>query len=171
MVERYLTKEQSDALFAAGASSVLQKKAQAAAAAAGAAKGLGLLGVLKMIKDGTLGFVSSGHSALKTGITDAGEALNLLAKLAIGGAGLGIAGGVGYNLAKTRMSQNSPEEEMNRKIEAMYKNKSRELADAKWMDKVRSMRDELKRGYKKMTTEEYTKKYIALMDALNERSE
>ena len=37
------------------------------------------------------------------------------------------------------------------------------------MAKVRGMRDELKRGYKKMTTDEYAAKYNELMEALDER--
>ena len=75
-----------------------------------------------------------------------------------------------YNIAKNRMMQESPEDEANRKIEAMYSNKRRELEDSMWMDRVRSMRDELRRNYRRMSTEEYTKKYVDLMDALNERS-
>ena len=93
-----------------------------------------------------------------------------IAKLGLYGLGAGTIGGVTYNLIKDRLEQESPEEEYNRKIEAMYKSRSRELDDAKWISKVRAMRDELKRGYKHMTTKEYTEKYNALLDALDERS-
>lgn len=161
MVEKYLTKDQSDALFAAGASSVFQKKASLAS----------VLAILKTFGNGAIDLVRGGHQLAHAGVEDTKEVLNILGKLALGGTAIGTAGGIGYNLAKERMSQGSPEEEMNRKIESLYKNKSKELDDSKWMNKVLSMRNDLKRGYKKMTTEEYTKKYIALMDALNERSE
>lgn len=161
MLDKYLTKDQSDALFAAGASSVFQKQANWGK----------VLTFLNTLGKGAIGLVSGGHKLLETGVKDTSEAANILGKLMLGGATVGTAGGIGYNLAKERMSQNSPEEEMNRKIEAMYKKKTRELEDSNWMNKVIAMRDELRRGYKKMTTQEYTKKYIALMDALNERSE
>lgn len=164
MLDQYLTEKQYDAMFAAGASSVLRKQAVAPAA------NIGTLAILKKFLGGARDFVSGGHKFITTGADDAGKIVDLLAKLALTGSALGAVGGVGYNLAKTRVSQGSPEEDMNRNIEAMYKIKSRELEDAKWISKVRAMRDDLKRNYKKMTTEEYSKKYSELANALDERS-
>ena len=90
---------------------------------------------------------------------------------ALGGAASGALGATVYDILKERVSQEDPETKFNSEIERLYAYKKREIEDAKWMSRVRAMRDELKRGYKKMTTDEYTTKYNALMDALNERSE
>lgn len=94
-----------------------------------------------------------------------------IVNLVAAGAGTGaLAGGV-YNTLKDSLQHEDPKTKMNRKIEAMFKNRKRELEDAKWMDRVRAMRDELKRSYKKMTPEEYRQKYDALVAALDERGE
>lgn len=90
-------------------------------------------------------------------------------KLALLGAGTGILGATAYDILKENVSSDDPKAELNAKLEAMYNNRKKELEDAKWMAKVRGMRDELKRGYKKMTSEEYESKYNELMEALDER--
>lgn len=94
-----------------------------------------------------------------------------LLNLASAGILTGAVAGGAYNTLKDSLQKEDPNTKMNRKIEAMFKNRKRELDDAKWMDRVRSMRDELKRSYKKMTPEEYRKKYDALVAALDERGE
>lgn len=91
--------------------------------------------------------------------------------LVAAGAGTGALAGSVYNTLKDSLQKEDPKTKMNRKIEAMFKNRKRELDDAKWMDRVRSMRDDLKRSYKKMTPEEYRQKYDALVAALDERGE
>jgi len=97
------------------------------------------------------------------------ETVNLLKALSVYGAGAGTVGSVAWNLIKDRMQRESPETEFNRKVEAMYAGRARELEDAKWMDRVRGMRDDLARNYKKMPSDEYEKRYGELMDALDER--
>ena len=72
-------------------------------------------------------------------------------------------------MLKENVASDDPKAELNAKIEAMYKGRQKELEDAKWMAKVRGLRDELKRSYKKMTTDEYTTKYNELVAALDER--
>ena len=88
---------------------------------------------------------------------------------ALGGA-TGVLGATAYDVLKERLSGEDPETKFSNEVEAMYANKKRELDDARWMDRVRGMRDELKRGYKKMTPKEYRKKYDELMEALDERA-
>ena len=154
MVEKYLGKRQARDLFCASAVAnlVTEKRAQA-----------GTWGIVKDI-GGALGG-GAGHliDAVK-GVPPA------LGWLMLTGAGLGTVGALAHNAIKERVSHDDPEVDFNTEIEALYNARRRELADAKWMSKVRSMRDELKRGYKKMTTEEYAKAYKALEDALDERS-
>jgi len=87
----------------------------------------------------------------------------------LGGAGVGAIGAMAYDAIKENVSHEDPEVEFNRKIEEIYRNKKLEKEDAKWIKRVRTLRDELRRGYKKMSTEEYSRKYKALMDALDER--
>ena len=81
----------------------------------------------------------------------------------------GIATGAGYNIIKDSLQAESPEAAKNRKVEAIYSHKARELEDADWMTRVRGMRDELARGYRKMPAKEYAEKYNALLAALDER--
>lgn len=85
------------------------------------------------------------------------------------GAGSGVLGATAYDVVKERLTQDEPEEKMNEKIESIFRRKKREQEDAQWMDRVRAMRDELKRGYKRMTAKEYKSKYRALLKELGER--
>lgn len=104
------------------------------------------------------------------GITTVGKGLAGLPKdIFWGGALTGLATGVGAQAITEHLTKESPEEELNRTLEAMYAAKRNEVADTKWMSKVRAMRAELMADRKKMSVEEYTKKYNALVDALNER--
>ena len=54
-------------------------------------------------------------------------------------------------------------------MKSIYKLRRKELEDSRWMADVRNKRDELKRGAKKMTVDEYAKKYDELVEALNAR--
>lgn len=108
------------------------------------------------------------------GVKDTASALakvpGAVGKIALLGAGTGILGATAYDALKENVSSDDPKAKLNAKIEAMYKGRQKELEDAKWMAKVRGLRDELKRNYKKMTTDEYTTKYNELVAALDERS-
>lgn len=121
-----------------------------------------------------LGALKGLGSAAVGGAKETADALakipGAVGKLALLGAGTGILGATAYDILKENVSGDDPKAELNAKIEAMYNNRKKELEDAKWMGKVRGMRDELKRGYKKMTSEEYESKYNELVEALNERS-
>lgn len=120
------------------------------------------------------GLKTAGRTALAgaSGLVDAVTAVPKgIMNLVAAGAGTGALAGGAYNILKDSLQQEDPKTKMNRKIEAMFKNRKRELEDAKWMDRVRLMRDELKRSYKKMTPEEYRQKYDALVAALDERGE
>lgn len=125
-------------------------------------------------------FMDGAKSAMSEKQAQIGDVLGGLWNAAKGSAGLirdlGIYGalggaltGAGYNIIKDRITAPSPEDEFNHKVERIVTNHKRELEDAKWMDRVRGMRDELARNYKKMTPEEYAKKYNALVSALDER--
>ena len=148
MVEKYLGRQQADDLFRASMIAELATEKQA-----------GVLGdVGSLLSNGVGGVLG----AIK-------EVPSSLGWLALTGAGLGTVGSLAYDAVKERMSHDDPEAEFNADIEALYEARRRELDDAKWMSKVRTMRDELKRGHKKMTTKEYAKAYKALEDALDER--
>lgn len=139
-MEKALSKEQYDRIFADGVKSVLGEKTA---------------GVLKDI----------GSGVIETGKFVAGIPKDLLLYGALTGAAVGASG----HVLTDQLTQDSPEEELNRTLEAMYSAKRKELADAKWMNRVRAMRADLMANRKKMTAEEYTAKYNALVDALNER--
>jgi hypothetical protein len=85
------------------------------------------------------------------------------------GAAAGLATGVGGQMLVDQLTRESPEEELNRTLESMYDARRKELSDAKWMTRVRAMRADLMTNHKKMSVEEYTAKYNALVDALKER--
>ena len=128
----------------------------------GAGDGIGLAGTIvkllsgaKNVAKGTLGMGVDSIKALPT--------------VAAVGAGTGVLGAMGIDALMQRMEQDDPEARINADIDAMYSRRGRELEDAAWMEKVRGMRDELRRGYRRMPTEEYAAKYRALMDALDER--
>lgn len=95
--------------------------------------------------------------------------LSLFPKAIMAGLGTGAATGAAYNIIKNRLTDDDPQTKLNNKLEAMYSNKKRELEDAKWMDRIRGMRDDLARNHKKMSQEEYEAKYNALVSALDER--
>lgn len=166
MVEKYLGKDAADSIFTAAVITAKIPEKQACALADGLEKdAFPLSDVIKSLKG--LGGAATG--AVDKLIDYAGSSAKAVGLLATIGAGTGVAGASIWDMLKTRYSQEDPETEFNNKAEAMYGDRKRELADAKWMDRVRRMRDELRRGYKKMSTEEYAEKYQALQDALDER--
>ena len=168
MVEKILGEQQTqDIYFSAMLTGLLNEKQAAELyncieknAAINFAK---ILGVLKGLGSAAVGGAKETANALVKIPGAAG-------KLALLGAGTGVLGATAYDILKENVSGDDPKAELNAKIEAMYNNRKKELEDAKWMEKVRGMRDELKRGYKKMTSEEYESKYNELVKALNERS-
>lgn len=87
--------------------------------------------------------------------------------LVVAGAGSGALIGAAYNSLSNRVQEEDPEERTNNKLEAMYEMKARELEDAKWMTRVRALRDELKRG--KLSNEDYEAKFNELVGALAEK--
>ena len=164
MVEQYLGREMADDIFFSAMLSGMIPEKQASDLAEGIQKGAQVMDALK----NALGAIGKGFGYA----ADAAKTIPpVLGGTAIGGAATGVLGATVYDILKERVSQEDPEAKFNSDIEHLYTHKKREIEDAKWMSRVRAMRDELKRGYKKMTTEEYTTKYKALMDALNERSE
>lgn len=163
MVEQYLGKEAADNIFFTSMLSGLIPEKQACELAVGIQKGAQVMDALKKAI-GALGTVGSGA------LTTVKSIPQILAGTALGGAATGALGATVYDILKERVSQEDPEAKFNSDIEHLYTHKKREIEDARWMSRVRALRDELKRGYKKMTTEEYATKYKALTDALNERS-
>lgn len=148
MIEEILGEKTSRIIYGAGVFSVMSEKRASAA------------------KE-----VVGGATAVGSGAFKATKGIFGMSKdLALYGAGAGILGGIGYNLLKERMQRSDPEERLNRKIESLYARKNKELESAKWMSKIRAMRDDLRRNYKKMSTEEYTKKYNELIAALEENA-
>lgn len=139
-MESVLSKEQQERAFAAGVASVLGEK-----------------------QAGTLTDLASGAKNIVKGVAGLPKDLMLYGALA------GGAVGVGGQMLTEHLTEESPEEELNRTLEAMYAAKRKELDDAKWMSKVRAMRSDLMANHKKMSVEEYAEKYNALIDALNER--
>lgn len=172
MVESILGREQADDIFLAAAlSGMVGEKRACEVACAMEKEGAGV-GTIAVAKEG-LGLLSSALGSVgkggKSAIGTLGALAGLVGKTAVGGVLAGALGANAYDILKQQVTLEDPETEYKNKVEALYAAKKRELEDAKWMDRVRSMRDELRRGYKKMTTEEYAEKYQALIDALDER--
>lgn len=143
MIEKYLSKEEADAVFKGGIMSVISEKRA---------------GILGDIKDAGTSLLSLGQ-----------HGVGMVRDLGIYGVLTGALSGAGYNIVKDKLTEQDPRDEFNRKVEKILASRKRELEDAKWMTKVRGMRDELRRDYKKMTPEEYAKKYNELVSALDER--
>ena len=167
MVEKYLSEQEAEDIFYSAMLTGLLTEKQAEEfcgdmekdAALGwdtAKKVLGLLGS---------GMVNLGGEAKDL----VKESPSALAYLALTGAGAGALGATAYDMLKENVTNMDPQEKLNAKLESIYRGKKKELESANWMTKVRSMRDDLKRNYKKMSTEEYAKAYKALEDALDER--
>ena len=167
MVEQYLGRETADDIFFSAMLSGMIPEKQASDLAEGIHKGAQVMDALKKAL-GALGSIGKGFGYAADAVKTIPP---VLGGTAIGGAATGVLGATVYDILKERVSQEDPEAKFNSDIENLYTHKKREVEDARWMNRVRAMRDELKRGYKKMPTEEYAAKYKALMDALNERSE
>jgi hypothetical protein len=170
MVEKILGEQQTkDIFFSAMLTGLLNEK-QAAEIAEGleknaqAGKKFNWLKLLGGIGNTIIGGAKDIGSALM-------KAPDAASKIALLGAGTGVLSATAYDILKDNVSSDDPKTELNAKIEAMYNNRKKELEDAKWMAKVRGMRDELKRDYKKMTSEEYESKYNKLLESLDERKE
>lgn len=165
MVERYLGKQGARDIFMAAMITGLMTEKQAHAMAEGFEKGA-------TVKDILANLASAGKLLGGAGgvAVDAAKMIPPAVGWAVAtGATTGILGTMAYDAIKERMSQEDPEAKFDADLEALYNRKNRELKDAAWMKRVRSMRDDLRRNYKKMSTEEYAAKYKALEDALDER--
>lgn len=167
MVEQYLGKEAADDIFFASMLSGLIPEKQACELAIGIKKEAISWGAISKAIGSIGASIGSGAGHVLKGVKTIPPAIGHTALL---GGATGVLGATIYDIIKERVSQEDPEAKFNSDIEHLYMSKKRETEDARWMDRVRTLRDELKRGYKKMTTEEYAQKYKALMDALNERS-
>ena len=170
ILEQILGSENAAMVYKAGYSSVISEKtAQAAAPAAVVGAGAAGAGIAASAMQWLRGILGGGVQLGRQGIGLANDSASLARNLAITGIGAGVLGGVGYHLIKERLQRGSPEEELNRKIEGIFSRREREISDKKWMDRVRSMRDDLRRNKNKMSPEEYAKKYEELVKALDER--
>ena len=119
-------------------------------------------GVASVLGEKRAGFLS--------GLASIGKGLVALPKdLMMYGALAGTATGIGAQMLKDQITKESPDEALNRNLEAIYVAKRKEKEDEQWMNKVRAMRADLMVNRKKMSVEEYTAKYNALVDALNEK--
>lgn len=172
MVESILGRQQAEDIFVAAAlSGIVGEKRSGAVAEemekmAGTAKAIEWLSkALGAIPAGLKSVWGAGEKSLGLLSGTAG----LVGKTALLGTGAGFLGANAYDIIKQHVTEEDPETELKNKIEAIYAAKKRELEDSRWMGRVRKMRDELRRGYKKMTTEEYAEKYKELSDALDER--
>ncbi len=164
MVEKYLGKERARDIFLSAFASEVASSAGIEKTAQGPDLGLPKF-IYEIARD-------VGHA----GIGGIKNLAGLLKEVPSGllwtmglGAGTGFLGATGYDAIKERIMQEDPEAKFNDELETIYAERKREKEDAKWMDRARKMRDELKRGYKKMTTDEYSAKYKALLDHLDER--
>lgn len=172
MVESILGRQQAEDIFVAAALSGLVGEKRAGAVAEEMEKGASVGSFIKaapIFIDKAIGYLGDSWKAGKGAVDLVGGLSGLVGKTALLGAGSGILGANAYDIIKQHVTEEDPETELKNKIEAIYAAKKRELEDSKWMDRVRKMRDELRRGYKKMTTEEYAEKYKELSDALDER--
>lgn len=156
MLENYFGKDVARRIFLAGAVSASMEKCAD--------------GPLEAVGNWLRGLVGGGTTIGKGALETGKETYGLATSLGLTGLATGVIGGIGLHLLKERMQRKSPEEDLQRKIEAMYANKSRELENSKKMRAARDKRDLLMRGYKRMTTEEYRSKYNDLMSSLEEMS-
>lgn len=147
MTEGFLSEEEAKAIFMEGAKSVMPEK-QAGVVA---------------------DFINSLGKIGKGAFDTAKGSIGLMRDFGIYGTLAGVLSGAGYNIIKDRVTATSPEDEFNNKVKQIVENHRRELEDSKWMERIRAMRDELARNFRKMTPEEYSGKYNALVAALDER--
>lgn len=148
MAEKYLGKELVCDLFAAAMVSGTMSEKDASDMLCRMEKDAGILGGLQ-----------------KT-VSSVWPTLGLAAAL---GASTGVIGMAAGDALQERLSSEDPETKHQNELETMYSHKRQEKKDAMWMAKVRAMREELVRGYKHMSTKEYTAKYNALLRALDEK--
>ena len=168
MIEKYLDKDLAKDIYMAGYITGRASEKRACVMAHSLEKNAG--NGFAALKKTLAGVVGAG-SGIFSGLLDAAtKAPKALFHTAILGSSLGALGTVGADAIKERLVQEDPEEKFDNEISDMYKYKKRESEDAKWMTRVRALRDDLKKNYKKMSLDEYTTKYNALISALDERS-
>ena len=164
MISEILGKDVYDDIYHAAVVAGLVSEKKAEEIVAEAEKTAGVTDYLKMMSGGIKNIVGGGVDVVKA-------IPSVLGWTALLGAGTGVLGAHAYDVVKEQVTHEDPEAKFNADVEALYENKRKELEDAQWLSKVRSMRDELRRGYKKRPTTEYSRKYKALVDALDERAE
>ena len=157
MIERYLGKERAEDLFIASMLTGTMSDKEASEMKRELVKKADFWDFTKSVAGGIGGLAKEIPPAL----------LNTM----LLGAGTGALGATAYDVIKERVSHEDPEAKFNSEIEGIYRGRKAELDDAKWMERVRDMRDNLKRNYKKMTNDEYRKKYQELINALDEKME
>ena len=166
MIEKYLSRQEAEDIFYSAMITGIMSEKQAECLCDDMEKSAQVLDTLKRI-GGVLGAgVTNIGGAVKEIVKESPSAL---AYLALTGAGAGALGATAYDMLKENVTNVDPQEKLNAKLEALYRVKKKELESSNWMSRVRTMRDDLKRNYKKMSTEEYAKAYKALEDALDER--
>lgn len=137
--------------------------------AAAAGTGLTLAGVKDWLK-GIGGFIGGGATVAKKGFGAAKDVAGFAKTLGVLGLATGTLGGVGYHILKEQMQRKDPHEDMNRKIEAIYAGKKKELSDANWMSDSRARRDALKRNAKRMDPDTYERYYNELVSRLIQKA-
>lgn len=165
MVEKYLGADVADDIFRSAFIVGTMTEKQACDAIESMEKGAQILDSIKAVTGGIKNLVSAGKGTLDLGK----DIAKTVAAVGLLGVGTGVLGSTAWDAVKERLSQDDPEAKFNTDVEALYHNRKRELEDQKWMNRVRAMRDDLRRNYKKMSTEEYAEKYRKLQDALDER--
>jgi len=167
MVEKYLGKEVADDIFLSSMISSLLTEKDAEVHDGTEKRAMNSAEVWNILKG-----VMSGAQTATGGIANVIKAIpSAIGWTALAGGTAGALGSTAYDVIKDRVSRDDPDASFNAEMESMYSGKKRELDDAQWMSRVIAMRDDLKRNYKKMTTEEYAAKYKALSDALDEKKE
>lgn len=171
MVEKILGKRQAeDIYFSAFLSGLLAEKQASIISTEMKKKAAGdKFSWMKLLK-GLGGAIGTAGGAAKEGVKAVGEIPKILGWTALLGGGTGALGAYAYDVLKNNVSREDDETKFNSELEAVYANKKKELESANWMRKVIAMRDDLRRSYKKIPTEEYKKKYDALVEALDERA-
>jgi len=170
MIEDYIGKEAAEDIFVSSALVNSMSEKQADACIELMEKKAFMKSVAKFLKSLAGGIWNVGGKAINVGANILKSTPGIIGGTALLGSGAGILGANLYDVLKEQVSHDDPEEKFNEEVESMYLAKSRELDDEAWMNDVRNMRNELIRGYKKMTAKEYREKYDELMSKIEERA-
>lgn len=162
MIEDYISRESMNDIYTAGFMTSGMTDEQSMEILSEMEKDSQALGWTNLVGRTVVGSVSGLGKLLL-------EAPSAFGTVMLAGAGLGTLGTMAYDSIKENLSKEDPKEKLNNKIEAYYKNKTRESEDAKWIADARAKRDKLMREKKKMSPEEYSKAYNDLKALLDTR--